>query len=367
MDPLTHTLVGANLAATRLGTKTRLAAAACLIGANAPDIDVTAYFRGGDFAIGFRRGWTHGLLALIVLPIVLWGALMLWDRAAAHLASRRSPKPNGRSHVNAGWLFILCLISVLTHPFLDWLNVYGMRWLMPFDGTWFYGDSVFIMDPWLWLILAGFWLLPRKPTAALITVWTVFSGLLALVVANRAPGYLPLIATISAILLATLLWKPRLKDRRHAFGMAGLAVAVLYIGSMIILHAQTSQQVSERAHEEGVEVRDLFVGPLPVDSLRWDVLIRTGTEYRYGTWSWWNRQLVLEEDRLPLPYDSALWMAASSDPSIAGYVDWVRYPWIESERVDGGTRVWILDARYARSRQEGFGSESVVVPDKKAD
>ena len=33
MDPLTHTLVGANLASTRLGGKTRLAAAALVIGA----------------------------------------------------------------------------------------------------------------------------------------------------------------------------------------------------------------------------------------------------------------------------------------------------------------------------------------------
>jgi hypothetical protein len=104
------------------------------------------------------------------------------------------------------------------------------------------------------------------------------------------------------------------------------------------------------------------VGPLPVDSLRWDVLIQTDDHYRYGTWSWWNRRLELHERRLPLPYDSELWRAASSDPSIAGFVDWARYPWIETEPVEGGTRVHILDARYTRTRQSGFGSESVIVP-----
>lgn len=56
MDPLTHTLVGANLASTRLGEKTRLAAAALIIGANLPDIDAIFYFTGqSDFALGFRR------------------------------------------------------------------------------------------------------------------------------------------------------------------------------------------------------------------------------------------------------------------------------------------------------------------------
>ena len=65
MDPLTHTLVGASLASTRLGNTTRFATVALVVGANLPDIDVLAYFAGGDAALGFRRGWTHGVLALV--------------------------------------------------------------------------------------------------------------------------------------------------------------------------------------------------------------------------------------------------------------------------------------------------------------
>ena len=68
MDPLTHTLLGANLAATRLGATTRLAGAALVIGANLPDVDAVTYFLGDDAALGLRRGWTHGVLALAVLP-----------------------------------------------------------------------------------------------------------------------------------------------------------------------------------------------------------------------------------------------------------------------------------------------------------
>lgn len=357
MDPLTHTLVGANLASTRLGTKTRLAAAACLIGANAPDIDVTAYFAGEDFAIGFRRGWTHGVLALVVLPIVLWAGLLLWDR----LSNRRPRGEPIRSPLHPGWLFVLCLISILTHPFLDWLNVYGMRWLMPFDSTWFYGDSVFIMDPWLWLILAGFWLLPRRPSARLLWVWGVFSGLLAVAVAGRAPEYLPLIAVVAVALLLALLRKPAENARPHGFGVMGLVVAGVYIAGMIVLHDQTERTARHAAAAAAVEVDEILVGPLPVDSLSWDVLIQTDDHYRYGTWSWWDRSLSLSDRRLPVAQQSELWEPASRDPAIAGFVSWVRYPWIDTEGVEGGTRVYILDARYTRTRREGFGGESVVV------
>ena len=171
MDPLTHTLVGASLAATRLGEKTRLAAPALVVGANLPDIDVFSYFRGEDFALGFRRGWTHGVLALVVLPVVLAGLLWLLDRGRHRLAEAEA-RP-----FHAGWLLGLCYLACLTHPSLDWLNNYGMRWLMPFRDTWFYGDSVFIMDPYLWLILGLGWVIGRRPSRTSAAVVVVMAGL----------------------------------------------------------------------------------------------------------------------------------------------------------------------------------------------
>ena len=30
---------------------------------------------------------------------------------------------------------------------------YGTRLLEPFSHRWFYGDTLFIMDPWIWLVL----------------------------------------------------------------------------------------------------------------------------------------------------------------------------------------------------------------------
>ena len=35
---------------------------------------------------------------------------------------------------------------------MDWTNNYGMRFLLPWDSRWFYGDLVFIIDPYLWIL-----------------------------------------------------------------------------------------------------------------------------------------------------------------------------------------------------------------------
>src|SRR5258708_18921250 len=91
MDNLTHTLVGLALADSGLRRRSRLGTAALLIGANLPDIDALVYFigKGGAAGVAFRRGWTHGVLALALLPLLLTARLLASDRVAP--GARRSP------------------------------------------------------------------------------------------------------------------------------------------------------------------------------------------------------------------------------------------------------------------------------------
>ena len=149
MDNLTHSLVGALLGQAGLKRKTALAMPTLIIAANLPDIDAACFFwLDGAEHLGFRRGITHGPLAMLVLPLILWAAMLGWDRW------RRRTRPD-RPPVNASWLLALAYIGTLSHPALDWLNVYGVRLLEPFSGQWFYGDSIFIIDLWLWIGLGG--------------------------------------------------------------------------------------------------------------------------------------------------------------------------------------------------------------------
>src|SRR5687768_11058264 len=340
MDPLTHTLVGANLAGTRLGEKTRLAAAALVIGANLPDVDAILYFTGhDDFALEFRRGWTHGVLAIFVLPVILTVILKVIDRRA-----------------DFRWLFLLSFMAILTHPILDWLNNYGMRWMMPFRGTWFYGDSVYIMDPLLWLILGCGWLTGRRPTPWLIGGWIFFTAAISWVVARRNLQYLVIVAVVALVLLAALLWRTK-----RSFATAALIVASVYIGARLTIHAVTAMEV--RRVLPGVE--RVMAAPHPIDPLRWDVVAEAGDEYRYGRFTWLDRTLRLNDHRIPVAKESPVWAAAREEPSIRGFITWARFPWYETFPDPRGIRVEIHDARYAVRRRPrgGFGGVTVVIPD----
>ncbi len=160
MDNLTHSLVGAVLGQAGLKKKTGLAMPALIIGANLPDVDAACFFwLDGVEHLGFRRGITHGPPALVLLPLILAGLLWGFDR----WQTRRGKRPEGRLPVHFGWLFALSFIGCLTHPALDWLNVYGIRLLEPFSSQWFYGDTLFIIDVWLWALLAvGVWYSLRR-------------------------------------------------------------------------------------------------------------------------------------------------------------------------------------------------------------
>ncbi len=98
MDPLAHTLVGASLSETRLS---RLATPTLILSANAPDIDVVSMAFGRDPSLGFRRGWTHGVLAMVVLPLALAALTVLADRAVASVR-RRPPSCENVSVWNDG-------------------------------------------------------------------------------------------------------------------------------------------------------------------------------------------------------------------------------------------------------------------------
>lgn len=148
MDNLTHSLVGALIGQAGLKRKTGLAMPALVIGANIPDIDAACLFwLDGVEHLGFRRGITHGPVAWVLLPLLLASLLYAYDRWQA----KRGKRPEKRLPVHFGWLWALALIGCLTHPAMDWMNVYGIRLLEPFSSRWFYGDVLFIIDIWLWL------------------------------------------------------------------------------------------------------------------------------------------------------------------------------------------------------------------------
>ena len=162
LDNLCHTLAGAAIAEAGPFRRSPLAAATLMVGANLPDVDALAYvFGDGVDALAFRRGWTHGILAMAVLPVVLTGSMLAFDRLV-RLRRRPDAEP-------ARWrsLMLLAALGILSHPVLDFLNTYGVRFLAPFSWKWSYGDALFIVDPWVWLALGlGIFLSRRRARRA---------------------------------------------------------------------------------------------------------------------------------------------------------------------------------------------------------
>jgi inner membrane protein len=300
MDNLCHTLVGAAIGEAGLKRRTRYGSAALMIAANLPDVDVLVFATSVP-SVAFRRGWTHGVLAQALLPVVFAAVMTLAARRRGHGAA------SAGARVHFGWLLALSYIGVLSHVFLDYLNNYGIRLLAPFDWRWFYGDAVFIIDIWLWVVLG-------------VGVW----------VARR-------------------------RGQRTA-AAAALAIAAVYVAVMLG-SARAARPVVSRAWaaQEGHEPLALMAGPVPVTPFRRDVIVDAGREYAAGTLRW-PREVAFARERVPKHADARLVARAREAPNVRGFLVWARFPYWEVRKVPGGALVTVRDMRFG----ERFAASTIV-------
>jgi inner membrane protein len=316
MDNLCHSLVGAALAEAGLKKRTALATATLVIGANLPDVDVLAYAWGSDAALGFRRGWTHGVLALALWPFVLTGMMLAWDRLV-----RRRRHPDAEP-AHAGALLLLSTVSILSHPFLDWLNTYGLRWLMPFRDVWYYGDVLFIADPWIWLALGIGWLWSRRRSR------------------KGSPS----------------------PERPARTALALVSVYILCLWGVKLASAEV---VRKELGEKGIAPGRLMAGPLALSPFRRQIVAESRDRYALGTVDWLHEPRFIpgtpsfvEKDE-----DPAIRKAVESTYEGRIFLHWARYPFYQIEVEEGGRRrVSIMDARYTINPGTGFGRLTLELP-----
>ncbi len=357
MDPIAHTFVGAALAQTGLRERTAYATAALVIGANLPDIDGVAMFLGSDQALWWRRGWTHGLPALFLLPLLLTGALLLWARYIG---------PDG-ARPRAGMLVALSYLAVWSHPSLDWMNNYGMRWLMPIDGTWFYGDTLFIVDLWIWTALGGVLFLFHSRRLTSLIGWAGFTGFVAFLLVSAVPG-LPYAKLFWAVLLLALSWlrfnkRGHEPDEARRWAKASLAVVVVYIAMMHLSVHYVRERIREEMQAQGVGIERMMVGPLPVTPFARDIVVQSSDGYRHGRVTLLpSFRLELDAVILPRLENSEIVKRATASPDVFGFINWARFPFAEVERHGDTYTVYLQDARYTRRRGAGFGSARVELP-----
>ena len=301
MDNLCHTLVGAALGETGLKRKTRFGLLTLALASNLPDIDV-AVFLTPVSSVAFRRGWTHGVPAQVLLPILLTLAMLAWDR--------RRPRGADEPPARAGWLLLFAYVGVLLHVGMDYLNNYGVRLLMPWSGQWFYGDTLFIVDPWLYLFVGGGWWLARK----------------------RGTG------------------RPAL---------VGLLVAVVYVASLVqVAHLSRARVLAIWTAQAGRAPRALMVGPWLATPFYKQVIVDTGDGYDTGRYAVLSNTLTLtgREDTLP-PGDPAV-REALAVREVRDILVWSRFPRFQIVEAPAGRQVLLTDVRFGRL----VGAGTVSVP-----
>ena len=279
-----------------LNKRTALATSTLVIANNLPDIDV-AVFATDTLAMSFRRGWTHGVLAQATLPIALTGAMLLSDRY------RRKKSPDDR--VRPGQILLLSYIGVLLHVFMDFTNSYGVRLLMPFSERWFYGDALYIVDPWLYLSLGLGWWLARK---------------------NARPARI------------------------------GVTIAAIYVAAMLASNVIARREVSSGLVRAGRPADTRFmVTPVVVNPFRREVVIDVGDRYEKGN-LWFE----------PLPhfrpagfgiskgFDQPEVQDALQLPLARSYLRWSRFPFVQLNLEQRG--IWINDYRYASAGPYGWSA-----------
>ena len=288
MDNLTHSLVGLTAARAGLEKLSPGATLLCVLAANSPDSDVIVLaFRDRWDYLQHHRGITHavvGVIALaILLPLIFYAVDRLWSRF-------RNQPPK----VKLKGLLLTSFIVSATHPLLDWTNNYGIRFWLPWSAKWSYGDLVFIVDPYIWMILGGAAFLLGARTKSLKFVWAGMAILTTyLIVASPRSPSLPnrnLLAVFWVISISVLVVL-YMRGARERWGskIAYVAIALVfcYWGLLSFAHwrafARGSEQAARIASSNGEAVGRLAAMPTVANPFGWDCVFETDrATYRFS-------------------------------------------------------------------------------------
>ena len=259
MDNLTHSLAGALLGQMGLKRASRFGLLGCILGANAPDIDVFAPLILPVDNIAFHRGPTHALLAIPAMAGATVALLWLLDRLW------RKP---GTDPFGAGPLFLAVMIATASHPFLDWLTTYAVNLYLPFDHGWYSGNAIFIIDLVYWVLLVG------------------------------------------GIVLSSRRWRRGKAHPGRPAIVAGLLMA-LYIGGNLWWSARAERLTAEALRRRGIEPVLIVASPPPIAFWERTMAWRSASEWGGGTFG--PSGLRLDPARAPLGLDNPLFLKAKAE------------------------------------------------------
>jgi inner membrane protein len=242
------------------GTLRRLVVIALVVGSNLPDADLLyTSFGGGPLAYVLQhRGYTHTLLGALAGALLLWLLCCLWLRYR-HLRATASEQ---------AWIGAAAVTGVLLHLAMDYTNNYGVHPFWPFYNGWLYGDSVFILEPLLWLAAAPLvFLLESTAARVLVALALALISIAVLGFGRVATPAVVVYAVLGAAMLAAGRWL------RPALALAcGIACWLGVTALFGVASHLAATRLDAMAHEQfpGSRTFDRVLTPTPADPVCWD-------------------------------------------------------------------------------------------------
>jgi inner membrane protein len=207
---------------------------------------------------------------------------------------------------------------------------------MPFDGTWFYGDTLFIIDPWFWLMTAAGLVLARSSSRRAIIGWAILA-LLASALVFLVP-FVPIgVKLVWAVGVVGIVGLRRTKSRDivpSKVARLGLTSLIIYVGCLYGL-----ARVSEMSAAEGSQPLEVQASPMP--GVPWEHRVVLVFDDHY-------RVVPPHDDPFDVPRKepNKAVLAAMKAEQVQGFMNWTRFPYWAVEESDAGFVVTFRDLRY---------------------
>jgi inner membrane protein len=161
-------------------------------------------------------------------------------------------------------------VGLLSHLVLDFWNSYGVHPFWPLDVRWYYGDAIFILEPWLWLLLGVAATLNAQTDRGRLLLGAtlaVLAGALAWFGMIPVGSLAALVVVGAALGVITLRWRPR---RRSA---VALALAALFVATMFGVRGRVREKVvASIAPASRSGIVDVVLSPQAANPLCWSAL-----------------------------------------------------------------------------------------------
>jgi inner membrane protein len=292
MDNVTHALAGLLVAEAIVSSTSprggvssvafrRRAWLVSALSNNLPDFDFV-YTWITEGRLGYllhHRGHTHTLLAAVVLGLLTFFASDALARRRLRKVAPGDPEPDRReARRERRVIAALALAGPFIHIGMDFFNNYGVHPFWPVVDDWFYGDSIFIIEPWF--------LVFTVPPLFFGCRSLVAKALLALFLAVGVglAWVFPLVNLLTALVLTLAAafwfwWCARAPAERRA--VQSLVGSLVVLATFVIAGRVARARVLQAASTPDTSELDAVLTPAPSNPVCWSAISVAARASRY--------------------------------------------------------------------------------------